>query len=59
VACTGGRRAVFDGPFLESKEVIGGLFFMCIASVDETVDGASKSALTKDGALEIRALWRS
>jgi hypothetical protein len=59
VASAGGRRAVFDGPFLESKEVIGGLFFMRVASLDEAVDWASKSAFMKHGALEIRELWRS
>jgi hypothetical protein len=59
VAHAGGRRAVFDGPFLESKEVIGGLFFMRAASLDEAVDWASKSAFMRHGALEIRELWRS
>ncbi len=59
VASTGGRRAVFDGPFLESKEVIGGLFFMRIGSLDEAVQWASESAFMKHGALEIRELWRS
>jgi hypothetical protein len=59
VASVGGRRAVFDGPFLESKEVIGGLFFMRMASVDEAVDWASRSEFVKHGALEIRELWRS
>jgi hypothetical protein len=58
-ASTGGRRAVFDGPFLEAKEVIGGLFFMRIASLDEAVQWASQSAFMKHGALEIRELWRS
>jgi hypothetical protein len=56
---TGGRRAVFDGPFLESKEVIGGLFFMRMASLDEAVDWANQSAFVEHGALEIRELWRS
>jgi hypothetical protein len=55
----GGRRAVFDGPFLESKEVIGGLFFMRLASVEEAVAWASESAFMKHGTLEIRELWRS
>jgi hypothetical protein len=59
VASAGGRRAVFDGPFLESKEVIGGLFFMRMASLDEAVDWASRSEFVKHGALEIRELWRS
>jgi hypothetical protein len=59
VASAGGRRAVFDGPFLESKEVIGGLFFLWMASLDEAVDWASRSEFVKHGALEIRELWRS
>ena len=59
VTSTGGRRAVFDGPFLESKEVIGGLFFVPMASLDEAVQWASQTAFVKHGALEIRELWRS
>jgi len=56
---TGGRRAVFDGPFLESKEVIGGLFFMRMATLDEAVEWAGRSEFVKLGTLEIRELWRS
>ena len=56
---TGGRRAVFDGPFLESKEVIGGLFCMRMANLDEAVDWASRSEFVKHGVVEIRELWRS
>jgi hypothetical protein len=56
---TGGRRAFFDGPFLESKEVIGGLFFLRMSSMDEAVEWASQSGFVKDGILEIRELWRS
>jgi hypothetical protein len=59
VASAGGRRAVFDGPFLESKEVIGGFFFMRMTSLDEAVDWASRSEFVKHGAVEIRELWRS
>lgn len=59
VASAGGRRAVFDGPFLESKEVIGGLFFMRMASLEEAVHWASRSEFVKHGGLEIRELWRS
>jgi hypothetical protein len=59
VTSTGGRRAVFDGPFLESKEVIGGLFFMRMASMDEALSWAADSEFVKHGTLEIRELWRS
>jgi hypothetical protein len=58
-AASGGRRAVFDGPFLESKEVIGGLFFMRMQSVDEAAAWATESAFVKHGSLEVRELWRS
>jgi len=59
VASAGGRRAVFDGPFLESKEVIGGIFFMRMASLEEAIEWASRSEFMKHGTLEIRELWRS
>ena len=59
VVNTGGRRAVFDGPFLESKEVIGGLFFMNIASLEAAVKWASEKPFLQYGATEIRELWRS
>lgn len=53
------RRAVFDGPFLESKEVIGGVFLMRMASIDEVVAWAQGSKFIAHGALEIRELWRT
>jgi hypothetical protein len=54
-----GRRATFDGPFLESKEVIGGVFFMHLANLEEAVEWAKGSAFVDHGTLEIRELWRS
>src|SRR6185369_6226565 len=54
-----GRRAMFDGPFLESKEVIGGVFFLRMMSMDDAVRWAAQSRFVVHGALEIRELWRS
>jgi hypothetical protein len=59
VTAAGGQRAIFDGPFLESKEVIGGLFFLRMTTLDEAVRWAAESEFVKHGALEIRELWRS
>lgn len=53
------RRAMFDGPFLESKEVIGGIFFLRLASMDEAVAWARATRFVVHGALEIRELWRT
>jgi len=53
------RRAIFDGPFLESKEVIGGIFFLRLANMDEAVAWARETRFVVHGALEIRELWRT
>ncbi len=54
-----GKRVWMDGPFLESKEVIGGLFFLRMASLDEAIQWAATTKFVQHGALEIRELWRS
>jgi hypothetical protein len=59
VATQGDRRAMFDGPFLESKEVIGGVFFLRMMTMDDAVRWAAQSRFVVHGALEIRELWRS
>jgi hypothetical protein len=59
VATRGERRATFDGPFLESKEVIGGVFFIRMTSMDEAVRWAGETRFVVHGALEIREVWRS
>jgi hypothetical protein len=52
------KRRVLDGPFLESKEVIGGLFFLRMTELDEAIRWASASRFLAHGMLEIRELWR-
>jgi hypothetical protein len=59
IATRGERRATFDGPFLESKEVIGGLFLVRMTSIDEAVRWAGETRFVVHGALEIRELWRT
>ncbi len=59
IVARGEKRSVTDGPFLESKEVIGGLFFMRMADLDEAVRWARATRFMKHGALEVRELWRS
>lgn len=53
------RRATFDGPFLESKEIIGGVFFLRMTDLAAAVRWAAASRFVVHGALEIRELWRS
>lgn len=53
------RRATFDGPFMEAKEVIGGVFFLRMLTIQDAVRWAAASRFVVHGALEIRELWRS
>ena len=50
---------MLDGPFLESKEVIGGLFFMRMPSIEEAVIWSRGTDHVRHGGVEIRELWRS
>ena len=59
VAKRGESRATFDGPFLESKEVIGGLFFLRMTRIEDAVRWAGETPFVLYGALEIRELWRT
>ncbi len=59
VATRDERRAAFDGPFLESKEVIGGLFLLRLLHIDDAVRWASATRFVAHGALEIRERWRT
>ena len=52
-----GQRRVIEGPFAETKEVIGGLFFLRLPTIDDAVRFALDSRFVKHVALEIRELW--
>jgi hypothetical protein len=55
----GERRATIDGPFLESKEVIGGLVLLRMTSLEEVLRWAGGTRFVVHGSLEIRELWRT
>jgi hypothetical protein len=54
-----GTTVVLDGPFLESKEVIGGLFFCRMASLEDALAWVENTAFVRLGGCEIREVWRS
>jgi len=54
-----GKTVVLDGPFLESKEVIGGIFFMRLASLEDAVAWVSTTPFVGIGSAEVREVWRS
>ena len=58
VAVAKGRRYVVDGPFAESKELVGGFYLIDVPSLDEAVRWALRapSGFGSDDVLEVRQL---
>jgi hypothetical protein len=51
-----GERIVTDGPFADTKEVIGGLFLTSLPDLDEAIRIASLVPAAEYGSIEIRPL---
>jgi hypothetical protein len=58
VGVSGGKRKVLDGPFTESKELVGGFYVIDVASLEEAKQWALRcpTGLGSDDVLEIRQL---
>jgi hypothetical protein len=54
VSFPGGKPVVTDGPFTESKEVIGGYWMIDVASREEAIAWAKKCPATENEVIEIR-----
>jgi hypothetical protein len=51
-----GTAIVTDGPFPETKEVIGGYFIAHCDDLDQAIDVASRIPIAETGSVEIRPL---
>jgi len=49
-----GERIVTDGPFAETKEVVGGAFLIELPDLDEAIRLAGKIPSAEHGSIEIR-----
>lgn len=58
IAVANGKRHVVDGPFAESKELVGGFYIVEVDSLDEAINWALRapSGLSSDDILEVRQL---
>ena len=55
VRCTGKQRAVIDGPFAETKELVAGFWIWQVKSMDEAVEWIRRSPF-QEGEIEIRPI---
>jgi hypothetical protein len=54
-----GKTMVTDGPFAETKEVIGGFDIIKAESIEEAVEIAAGHPAAAIGTIEVRPLWGS
>jgi hypothetical protein len=57
VSFTGGKSKVIDGPFTESKEVIGGYWMIDVPSKEEAVRWAAKGPAADGDLIEVRQVY--
>ena len=51
-----GKTMIIDGPFAETKEVLGGFYILDCKDLDEALEYAAKIPDSINGAVEIRAV---
>ena len=52
-----GERLVTDGPFVETKEAVGGFDLIECDSLEEAVEIAAGHPIAEFGTIEVRPLW--
>ena len=52
-----GKRIVTDGPFIETKEAVGGFDIVECDSLEEAVEVAAGHPIAQMGTIEVRPLW--
>ncbi len=57
VRVRGRKTLVTDGPFTETKEVIGGFDIIECGSLEEAVEIASGHPVAESGTIEVRPFW--
>jgi hypothetical protein len=53
-----GERLVSDGPFAETKEQLGGFYFIEAANLDAALAWAAKCPGAKEGTIEVRPVMK-
>jgi hypothetical protein len=57
VAFKGGKPTVSDGPFIETKEVIGGFWMLKVESKEEAIGWAKRCPAAEGDVLELRQVF--
>jgi hypothetical protein len=52
-----GKPQVWDGPYADSKEQVGGYYLIDVADLDAAISWATRCPAAGHGVVEIRPLW--
>lgn len=57
VRVTDGKSQVLDGPYVESKEQLGGYFLIDVPDLDAAISWAARCPGAAHGTVEVRPVW--
>jgi hypothetical protein len=57
VRSTSGKSQVLDGPYVDSKEQLGGYFLIDVPDLDAALSWASRCPAASHGVVEVRPIW--
>jgi hypothetical protein len=57
VRVANGKPQVLDGPFVDSKEQLGGYYIIDVPDLDSAISWAARCPGASHGAIEVRPLW--
>ena len=52
-----GKASVTDGPFAETKEVLGGFYMIDVSDPDSALAWAARCPGASHGSVEVRPVW--
>ena len=52
-----GKAQVLDGPYVDSKEQLGGYFLIDVPDLDAALSWASRCPAANHGVVEVRPIW--
>lgn len=57
VRVRGGKAAITDGPFAETREHLGGYYVVDVRDLDRAIEVAAMVPSARTGVIEIRPVW--
>ena len=52
-----GQTLITDGPFMETKEALGGFYLLNCRDLDEALEFGAKCPAAQFGSIEVRPIW--